>query len=102
MTSRPLASRPPNRIKRTALTLALHRGVSEHSAEVCLQATFDEGRSPAFQSDPRSLIGDLLSEKCRAFLALGACSAQWIEKIPAGCAGISTMAGGLARKRSST
>jgi hypothetical protein len=40
----------PNRIKRTALTLALPGGVSERSAEVCLQAAFDEGRSPAFQS----------------------------------------------------
>lgn len=40
----------PNRIKRTALTLALPGGVSERSAEICLQTAFDEGRSPAFLS----------------------------------------------------
>jgi len=36
-----------NRMKRTALTLLLPGGVSDRSAEVCLQAAFDEGRSPA-------------------------------------------------------
>lgn len=40
----------PNRIKRTALTLAFPGGVSERSAEVCLQIAFGEGRSPAFLS----------------------------------------------------
>jgi len=40
----------PNRIKRTALALALPGGVSERSAEVCLQTAFDKGRSPAFLS----------------------------------------------------
>jgi len=34
-------------MKRTALTLLLPGGVSDRSAEVCLQAAFDEGRSPA-------------------------------------------------------
>jgi hypothetical protein len=41
----------PNRIKRMALTLELPGGVSGRSAEICLQTAFDEGRSPAFQSD---------------------------------------------------
>lgn len=41
----------PNRIKRTALSLELPGGVSGRSAEICLQTAFDEGRSPAFQSD---------------------------------------------------
>jgi len=36
-----------NRVKRTALSLLLPGGVSDRSAEVCLQAAFDEGRSPA-------------------------------------------------------
>jgi hypothetical protein len=36
-----------NRMKRTALSLLLPGGVSDRSAEVCLQAAFDEGRSPA-------------------------------------------------------
>lgn len=36
-----------NRMKRTALTLLLPGGVSDRSAEVCLQSAFDEGRSPA-------------------------------------------------------
>lgn len=36
-----------NRMKRTALTLLLPGGVSDRSAEICLQAAFDEGRSPA-------------------------------------------------------
>jgi len=40
----------PNRIKRMALTLLFPGGVSDRSAEVCLQAAFGEGRSPAFQS----------------------------------------------------
>jgi len=35
------------RMKRTALTLVLPGGVPDRSAEVCLQAAFDEGRSPA-------------------------------------------------------
>jgi len=40
-----------NRIKRTALTLMFPGGVSERSAEVCLQAAFDESRSPGFLSE---------------------------------------------------
>jgi hypothetical protein len=36
-----------NRVKRTALSLLLPGGVSDRSAEVCLQSAFDEGRSPA-------------------------------------------------------
>ena len=40
----------PNRIKRMALTLLFPGGVSDRSAEVCLQIGFGEGRSPAFQS----------------------------------------------------
>ncbi len=40
----------PGRMKRTALTLVLPGGVSERSAGACLQAAFDEGRSPAFLS----------------------------------------------------
>ena len=40
----------PKRIKRTALALTFPGGVSERSAAVCLQAAFDEGRSPAFLS----------------------------------------------------
>jgi hypothetical protein len=39
-----------NRMLRTALTLLFPGGVSERSAEDCLQAAFDEGRSPAFMS----------------------------------------------------
>ena len=40
----------PNRMKRTALTLMFPGGVSDRSAEVCLQTAFDESRSPAFLS----------------------------------------------------
>jgi len=39
-----------NRMLRTALTLLFPGGVSERSAADCLQAAFDEGRSPAFMS----------------------------------------------------
>ncbi len=39
-----------NRIKRTALTLLFPGGVSERSAEVCLQIAFDESRSSGFLS----------------------------------------------------
>ena len=56
----------PNRIKRTALTLTFPGGVSERSAEVCLQAAFDEGRSPAFLSsllhEAGKRAGDLLQQ----------------------------------------
>jgi hypothetical protein len=38
------------RIKRTALSLMFPGGVSDRSAEVCLQTAFDESRSPAFLS----------------------------------------------------
>jgi len=40
----------PSRMQRTALTLMFPGGVSERSAEVCLEAAFDESRSPAFLS----------------------------------------------------
>jgi len=36
-----------NRVKRTALTLALPGGVPDRPAEICLQTAFDEGCSPA-------------------------------------------------------
>ena len=39
-----------NRVKRTALTLMFPGGVSDRSAEICLQTAFDESRSPAFLS----------------------------------------------------
>jgi hypothetical protein len=39
-----------NRIKRMALTLMFPGGVSDRSAEDCLQVAFDESRSPAFLS----------------------------------------------------
>ena len=38
------------RIQRTALTLMFPGGVSDRSAEACLEVAFNEGRSPAFQS----------------------------------------------------
>ena len=37
----------PNRVKRTALTLALPGGVPDRPAEICLRTAFDEGCSPA-------------------------------------------------------
>ena len=37
----------PNRMKRTALTLALPGGVPDRPAEICLRTAFDEGYSPA-------------------------------------------------------
>ena len=40
----------PNRIKRMALSLLLPGGVPDRSAEVCLQAAFDESRSVGFLS----------------------------------------------------
>lgn len=40
-----------NRMMRTALTLLFPGGVSERSAEACLRAAFDEGRSSAFMSN---------------------------------------------------
>ena len=40
----------PSRMQRTALTLLLPGGVSDRSAGDCLQAAFDEDRSPAFLS----------------------------------------------------
>jgi hypothetical protein len=40
----------PNRIRRTALSLMFPGGVSDRSAEICLETAFDEGRSPAFLS----------------------------------------------------
>jgi len=36
-----------NRVKRTALTLALPGGVPDRPAEICLRTAFDEGCSPA-------------------------------------------------------
>jgi hypothetical protein len=39
-----------NRIIRTALTMQFPGGITERSSEDCLQAAFDEGRSPAFIS----------------------------------------------------
>jgi hypothetical protein len=39
-----------NRIKRTALTLLFPGGVSDRSAEVCLQMAFDQSRSSGFLS----------------------------------------------------
>ena len=47
---KPTLAVTPQRIKRTALALMFPGGVSERSAEVCLQTAFDESRSPAFLS----------------------------------------------------
>ena len=56
----------PNRIKRMALTLELPGGVSGRSAEICLQTAFDEGRSPAFQSDLSHAAGRRAGEILKA------------------------------------
>jgi hypothetical protein len=54
-----------NRMKRTALTLLLPGGVSDRSAEVCLQAAFDEGRSPASLSALMHEAGERAGEILR-------------------------------------
>ncbi len=56
----------PNRIKRTTLALELPGGVSERSAEICLQTAFDEGRSPAFQTGLRHEAGRRADEVLQA------------------------------------
>lgn len=56
----------PQRIKRTALALLFPGGVSERSAEVCLQTAFDESRSPASLSallhEAGKRAGEILAE----------------------------------------
>jgi len=59
-----------NRVKRTALTLALPGGVPDRPAEICLRTAFDEGCSPRACRPCRTRRADGPGRSCKRSITL--------------------------------